>query len=353
MRALLRTASWLGAAALLVVHAAAFTVIGTRRLHLQVDICRRLAGPTDVQRPASCRTRTSGGSAGCTVLHSSVLDEQQHQQQPLQEGKSSQDQIQWLQQWLPLGFAEFMDKDKPGLVTILNTPLAVWFDPVKEQWGAVHDTCPHRFAALSGQRVFSPCLAYPCASILAYDCLTTTPTPCWQPQHRSHSSCHPPPLSVAATAAFVTAPRLRPRAPATAGRVNESGDIQCSYHGWSFGGSGACHNIPHAERASSPDYHQQQQRPRKLPPCATARGYPVMLRQGMVWVWMDPASPPPPQRSEPPEYEVLPGSYAVHRHVEVSGCTRWPCSGVQVVLYCQLQSPVMPYRQSIGDNTDE
>lgn len=36
-------------------------------------------------------------------------------------------------------------------------------------------------------------------------------------------------------------------APLSEGRIDEAGCLQCSYHGWSFGGNGSCTRIPQAQ----------------------------------------------------------------------------------------------------------
>lgn len=47
--------------------------------------------------------------------------------------------------------------------------------------------------------------------------------------------------------------------------------VQCGYHGVTFDGSGACVHIPGQER---------------IPPRACVRGYPIVERDGYVWIWM-------------------------------------------------------------------
>ncbi|CAN0046028.1 unnamed protein product, partial [Discosporangium mesarthrocarpum] len=122
-------------------------------------------------------------------------------------------QINWKEQWYPLAFEKFTDQDHPVSITVLDTPLAVWFDPAEEKWRAVADICPHRLAPLSE------------------------------------------------------------------GRVDGAGRIECPYHGWSFEGStGVCARIPQAEQGSPPPGSRA---------CATA--FPCVERQGIIWVWMEPA----------------------------------------------------------------
>lgn len=58
--------------------------------------------------------------------------------------------------------------------------------------------------------------------------------------------------------------------------------IVCPFHAWEFGGDGKCAAIPYAQ---------------KIPPKAKTRCWPVMERNGMIFVWHD------PERGEP-EYEI-------------------------------------------------
>ena len=39
-------------------------------------------------------------------------------------------------------------------------------------------------------------------------------------------------------------------APLSEGRIHESGQLQCSYHGWTFAADGSCGLIPQAEKGS-------------------------------------------------------------------------------------------------------
>ena len=63
-------------------------------------------------------------------------------------------------------------------------------------------------------------------------------------------------------------------APLSLGKVLESG-IECGYHGLTFDGSGRCVRIPGQSR---------------IPEDARVRGYPVVEKNQLVWLWMgDPA----------------------------------------------------------------
>lgn len=65
-------------------------------------------------------------------------------------------------------------------------------------------------------------------------------------------------------------------APLSQGRVDATtGCLQCSYHGWEFNAEGKCTDIP---QSSSPGSMCSLKATR-------ARGHPVQLRQGLLWVW--------------------------------------------------------------------
>ncbi|KAI3433934.1 hypothetical protein D9Q98_003736 [Chlorella vulgaris] len=73
-------------------------------------------------------------------------------------------------------------------------------------------------------------------------------------------------------------------APLSEGRVDAAtGNLQCSYHGWQFGPDGHCTAIPQADSPQQEVAACGSQRS-----CVTA--FPVRQEQGMLWVWMDPAS---------------------------------------------------------------
>jgi nitrite reductase/ring-hydroxylating ferredoxin subunit len=61
--------------------------------------------------------------------------------------------------------------------------------------------------------------------------------------------------------------------------IDERGNLQCAYHGWSFAGQGACVNIPQAE-ADIKGVAEKSGR-------ACARVVPLLVAQGMVWLWPD------------------------------------------------------------------
>ncbi|KAL5717043.1 pheophorbide a oxygenase [Ranunculus cassubicifolius] len=69
-------------------------------------------------------------------------------------------------------------------------------------------------------------------------------------------------------------------APLSEGRIDEDGNLQCSYHGWSFDGSGSCTRIPQA--ASEGPEARAVKSPRA---CATR--FPTLVSQGLLFVWPD------------------------------------------------------------------
>ncbi|KAJ7981072.1 pheophorbide a oxygenase, chloroplastic [Quillaja saponaria] len=96
-------------------------------------------------------------------------------------------------------------------------------------------------------------------------------------------------------------------APLSEGRIDEDGNLQCSYHGWSFDGCGSCVKIPQA----SPDGPEARaiQSPRA---CATR--FPTKVSQGLLFVWPDEngweranATKPPmlPDDFEKPEFSSV------------------------------------------------
>lgn len=96
-------------------------------------------------------------------------------------------------------------------------------------------------------------------------------------------------------------------APLSEGRIDENGHLQCSYHGWSFGGSGSCTRIPQAAT-------QGPEARAVLSPRACATRFPAMVSQGLLFVWPDEngwerakATKPPmlPDDFESPEFSTV------------------------------------------------
>lgn len=68
-------------------------------------------------------------------------------------------------------------------------------------------------------------------------------------------------------------------APLSEGRINEQGELQCSYHGWSFAPcSGECTCIPQAPADGNPVWKSVR---------ASAAVYPSVEQEGIIWFWPD------------------------------------------------------------------
>ncbi|GBG83872.1 hypothetical protein CBR_g37742 [Chara braunii] len=66
-------------------------------------------------------------------------------------------------------------------------------------------------------------------------------------------------------------------APLSEGRIDEEGRLQCSYHGWSFGGDGGCKNIP----------QDRPERQGSTSPRACATAVPTGVVNGVLFLWPD------------------------------------------------------------------
>ena len=71
-------------------------------------------------------------------------------------------------------------------------------------------------------------------------------------------------------------------APLSEGRIDESGNLMCSYHGWEFDTKGECQRIPQADNPELIVEKSQNL-------CATV--YPSRLENDLLWVWMDADTP--------------------------------------------------------------
>ncbi|CAM9418597.1 unnamed protein product [Ectocarpus fasciculatus] len=88
-------------------------------------------------------------------------------------------------------------------------------------------------------------------------------------------------------------------APLSEGRVDqESGRLQCIYHGWEFEGDGKCGSIPQA----TPGSRETAQNSKRA--CATA--IPTKVVEGKLWLWPDP-SPKGVKESETVPPATVPG----------------------------------------------
>ena len=65
--------------------------------------------------------------------------------------------------------------------------------------------------------------------------------------------------------------------PLSEGRVEADGNLLCSYHGWRFGGSGECVDLPYA---SGPSAERQRCSSR-----ASCGSYPTRTADGLLWVF--------------------------------------------------------------------
>ncbi|XP_062013520.1 pheophorbide a oxygenase, chloroplastic [Rosa rugosa] len=96
-------------------------------------------------------------------------------------------------------------------------------------------------------------------------------------------------------------------APLSEGRIDEGGNLQCSYHGWSFDGCGSCVKIPQAS-PQGPEARAIRS------PRACATRFPTQVSQGLLFVWPDEngweranASKPPmlPDEFGKPEFSTV------------------------------------------------
>tara|TARA_Y100000389_G_scaffold43015_1_gene37656 strand:- start:1122 stop:2591 length:1470 start_codon:yes stop_codon:yes gene_type:complete len=62
--------------------------------------------------------------------------------------------------------------------------------------------------------------------------------------------------------------------PLSEGRINDNGNIECPYHGWSFNKNGECENIPQIA-----NYKKQKK--------YCTNSFKTITKQGLIWVWPD------------------------------------------------------------------
>lgn len=77
------------------------------------------------------------------------------------------------------------------------------------------------------------------------------------------------------------------------GRLDETGMLQCSYHGWAFKGDGSCGAIPQAA-TSGPEAKA------RFSPRACAVSYPTQVSQGLLFVWPDEKGAEKASQTPPP-----------------------------------------------------
>ena len=78
--------------------------------------------------------------------------------------------------------------------------------------------------------------------------------------------------------------------PLSEGRINDAGQLECPYHGWSFDGDGQCRQIPQALENTQPDSRRSR--------CASL---PTASAQGLLFVWMG-----SPDRADPEQLPLVP-----------------------------------------------
>lgn len=95
------------------------------------------------------------------------------------------------------------------------------------------------------------------------------------------------------------------------GRV-EGDTIVCPFHGWRFGSDGVCRDVPYARRAGG-----------RPPSGARARPWPLVERNGFLWVWHDPpgrrpwyAIPELEEIASPDWQEVHRRSWRIHTQIQ-------------------------------------
>lgn len=64
--------------------------------------------------------------------------------------------------------------------------------------------------------------------------------------------------------------------------------VVCPFHLWSWGADGVCDDIPYAKR---------------IPPKAVIKSWPVLEKNGLIFVWQDPENNPPIPEQEPSRLE--------------------------------------------------
>ncbi|MCP9916183.1 Rieske 2Fe-2S domain-containing protein [Cyanobium sp. ATX 6F1] len=147
----------------------------------------------------------------------------------------------WRRSWYPVAFSKDLEPDRPTAFTLLGDDLVLWFD-----------------------RQASP----------------EAPAGQWR------------------AFADVCPHRL---VPLSQGRLNDRGELECPYHGWSFNGQGHCTAIPQADPGISLDTPRSRCRP-----------YATALGQGLLFVFAgDPAEAASVPLPLLPWLEEDPGSWTV------------------------------------------
>lgn len=138
--------------------------------------------------------------------------------------------FEWSKQWYALAVLDNLDKERPHKAKLLGKDVVIWYDGAVD--GATRtSTRKQRGTKVRGEghwRVFEDACPH----------------------------------------------RL---APLSEGRVEETGELLCAYHGWRFGSDGACTSIP-----QSPEHLEGTH-------CANSKAscnaYPTHVEDGLLFVW--------------------------------------------------------------------
>ncbi|WVZ55450.1 hypothetical protein U9M48_006110 [Paspalum notatum var. saurae] len=158
------------------------------------------------------------------------------------------EKFSWRDHWYPVSLVEDLDPSRPTPFQLLNRDLVIWKDPNSGEWVALDDRCPHRLAPLSVWLLLRTLPRLLCALRLC-------------------------PARISSSFRLILNRWQE-------GRIDETGCLQCSYHGWSFDGSGACTRIPQA-MPEGPEARAVRS------PKACATKFPTLVSQGLLFVWPD------------------------------------------------------------------
>ena len=140
-------------------------------------------------------------------------------------------QFQWTKQWYPIAVPEYLDPTRPHSITLLGRSIVIWNDGKTVQ-------PPKKFGLFKRAK-------------------------------QKH---------IGKWRAFVDACPHR-KAPLSEGRVEDSGELLCSYHAWSFSPEGHCLAIPQAP--------QHKEKSFRANPKASCNAMPTIEIDGLLWVWPD------------------------------------------------------------------
>ncbi|KAK3244991.1 hypothetical protein CYMTET_45420 [Cymbomonas tetramitiformis] len=116
------------------------------------------------------------------------------------------EQFDWNECWYPTFYTCDLDKKVPQAVTVLGKRLVIWWDASASEEEARQQGLDRAWSAAK----------------TSHEAAEVGPG-CW----RAFRDLCPHRL-----------------APLSEGRINEEGDLECPYHGWSFDGCGTCVSIP-------------------------------------------------------------------------------------------------------------